>query len=255
MATVMDVYRFLDKKAPFSTQMSFDNAGFLVGHGDKEVHTILVALDITETVVEEAAQAGAELIVSHHPVIFFPAKHITDQDPSGRKLLALLEHNIAAICAHTNLDIAPGGVNDALAQALGLEQIGPFSEDGLGRIGIVSGALSAEAFAAQVKERLGANGVRFVDGGRPVCKVAVGGGACGDMGPAAIACGCDTFVTSDVKYHEFQEAEALGLNLIDAGHYPTENVVCPVLADWLLEGFPDVRVLLSHRHHEVFSYC
>ena len=255
MATVMDVYRFLDEKAPFSTQMNFDNAGFLVGRGDKEVHTILVALDITETVVEEAAQAGAELIVSHHPIIFIPAKHITDQDPSGRKLLTLLEHNIAAICAHTNLDIAPDGVNDALAQALGLEQIGPFSEDGLGHIGIVSGALSAEAFAAQVKERLGANGVRFVDGGRPVCKVAVGGGACGDMGPAAIACGCDTFVTSDVKYHEFQEAEALGLNLIDAGHYPTENVVCPVLADWLLEGFPDVRVLLSHRHHEVFSYC
>ena len=255
MATVMDVYRFLDEKAPFSTQMNFDNAGFLVGRGDKEVHTILVALDITETVVEEAAQAGAELIVSHHPIIFIPAKHITDQDPSGRKLLTLLEHTIAAICAHTTRDIAPDGVNDALAQALGLEQIGPFSEDGLGRIGIVSGALSAEAFAAQVKERLGANGVRFVDGGRPVCKVAVGGGACGDMGPAAIACGCDTFVTSDVKYHEFQEAEALGLNLIDAGHYPTENVVCPVLADWLLEGFPDVRVLLSHRHHEVFSYC
>ena len=255
MATVMDVYRFLGGKAPFSTQMSFDNAGFLVGRGGKEVHTILVALDITETVVEEAAQAGAELIVSHHPVIFLPAKHITDQDPSGRKLLALLEHNIAAICAHTNLDIAPGGVNDALAQALGLEQIGPFSEDGLGRIGVISGALSAEAFAAQVKERLGANGVRFVDGGRPVCKVAVGGGACGDMGPAAIACGCDTFVTSDVKYHEFQEAEALGLNLIDAGHYPTENVVCPVLANWLQESFPDVCVLLSQRHHEVFSYC
>lgn len=154
MATVMGVYRFLDGKAPFSTQMSFDNAGFLVGHGDKEVHTILVALDITETVVEEAAQAGADLIVSHHPVIFLPARHITDQDPSGRKLLALLEHNIAAICAHTNLDIAPGGVNDALAQALGLEQIGPFSEDGLGRIGIAAGAPSAETFAAQVKERL-----------------------------------------------------------------------------------------------------
>ena len=255
MATVMDVYRFLDEKAPFNTQMSFDNAGFLVGRGDKEVRTILVALDITEAVVEEAAQVGAELIVSHHPVIFIPARHVTDQDSAGRKLLALLEHNIAAICAHTNLDIAPGGVNDALAQALGLEQIGPFSEDGLGRTGVISGAPSAEAFAAQVKERLGANGVRFVDGGRPVRKVAVGGGACGDMVSTAVACGCDTFVTSDVKYHEFQDAEALGLNLIDAGHYPTENVVCPVLADWLQKGFPGLRVYLSYRHHEVFSYC
>ena len=254
MATVMDVYRFLDEKAPFSTQLSFDNAGFLVGRGDRQVSAILVALDITETVAEEAVQIGAELIVSHHPVIFSPARHVTDQDPSGRRLLALLEHNVAAICAHTNLDIAAGGVNDALAWALGLEQVGPFSEDGIGRTGVISGAPSAEAFAAQVKKLLGANGVRFVDGGRPVRKVAVGGGACGDMGPLASACGCDTFVTSDVKYHEFQEAEALGLNLIDAGHYPTENVVCPVLAGWLQEGFPGIRVLISHRHHEVFSY-
>ena len=226
-----------------------------MGRGDKEVHTILVALDITEAVVDEAVQMGAELIVSHHPVIFFPAKHITDQDPTGSRLLALLEHNIAAICAHTNLDSAPGGVNDALAQALGLEQIGPFSENGLGRTGVISGAPSAETFAVRVKERLGANGVRFVDGRRPVRKVAVGGGACGDMISTAVACGCDTFVTSDLKYHEFQDAEMLGLNLIDAGHYPTENVVCPVLADWLQKGFSDLQIYLSYRHHEVFSYC
>ena len=115
MATVMDVYRFLDEKAPFSTQLSFDNAGFLVGRGDRQVSAILVALDITEAVAEEAVQIGAELIVSHHPVIFSPARHVTDQDPAGRRLLALLEHNVAAICAHTNLDIAAGGVNDALA--------------------------------------------------------------------------------------------------------------------------------------------
>lgn len=255
MATVMDVYRFLDQKAPFSTQLSFDNAGFLVGRGDRTVSAVMVALDITEAVVNEAAQAGAELIVSHHPVIFSPARHITDRDPAGRRLLALVEYGIAAICAHTNLDIAAGGVNDALAQALGLEQVGAFSEDGIGRIGVVSGRAEAKAFAAQVKERLGANGVRFVDGGHPVYRVAVGGGACGDMISMAAACGCDTFVTSDIKYHQFQEAEALGLNLIDAGHYPTENVVCPVLADWLREGFPNLRVQLSRCHREVFSCC
>ncbi len=115
MATVREIYQYLDGLAPFSLQMEFDNAGFLVGRGERAVSKILVSLDITEEVAEEAAELGAELIVSHHPVIFRPAKSVTDGDPDGRVLLALAEHRIAAICAHTNLDAVAGGVNDALA--------------------------------------------------------------------------------------------------------------------------------------------
>ena len=105
-----------------------------------------------------------------------------------------------------------------------------------------------------MKEALGANGVRYVDAGRPVSRVAVGGGACGDMGHLALTLGCDTFVTSDVKYNQFLDARDMGLNLIDAGHYPTENVVCPVLADALRAAFPEVEITLSAGHKEVFSY-
>ena len=131
MATVREIYQYLDGLAPFSLQMEFDNAGFLVGRGERAVSKILVSLDVTEEVAEEAAELGAELIVSHHPVIFRPAKSVTDGDPDGRVLLALAEHRIAAICAHTNLDAVAGGVNDALAQKLGLVQIEQLHQDGV----------------------------------------------------------------------------------------------------------------------------
>ena len=106
MATVRDIFVQMDQWAPFETQMDFDNAGFLVGRGEREVRKILVSLDITEPVVDEAAEWGADLIVAHHPVIFHPVKRLTDETPTGRTLLALAERGIAAICAHTNLDAA-----------------------------------------------------------------------------------------------------------------------------------------------------
>ena len=264
MATVREIYQYLDGLAPFSLQMDFDNAGFLVGRGDRTVDKVLVSLDITEEVVAEAAQLGCQLIVSHHPVIFFPAKSVTDATPDGRILLSLVEHNIAAVCAHTNLDAVCGGVNDALARKLGLTNIEQLKQDGvdssgrpygIGRVGNTAGVpMYAPAFAAFVKETLGANGVRFVDARRPVRRVAVGGGACADMLKDALALGCDTFVTADVKYNGFLDAKALGVNLIDAGHYPTEQVVVPVLAKCLTDGFPKVKVLTTQTHKEVFSY-
>ena len=263
MATVKDVYCYLDLKAPFYSQLGFDNSGFLVGRADKEIRRILVALDITEEVVSEAAELQADLIVSHHPVIWEAPKSVTDESILGRKLLGLIENDIAAICAHTNLDAAIGGVNDCLASALGLydtqllKAYGSYNDGtlfGIEQIGILAGEPCALVeFAAVVKEKLGSNGVRYVDSGRPVHKVAVGGGSCSSSIKDVAAAGCDTFVTADVKYDGFLDAKALGLNLIDAGHYPTENLVCPVLLDWLKTGFPNVEVLLS-KHKEVFNY-
>lgn len=262
MTTVGRVFAFLQEKAPFELQEGFDNAGFLVGREDASVSKILVALDITEQVVQEAAEQGAQLIAAHHPVIFGGLKSVTDQTVTGRILLALVENGIAAICAHTNLDAVEGGVNDALALRLGLTDIGQLKQTGvdgqgrpygIGRVGLVPEQPLYD-FAMAVKKLLGANGIRLVDGGKPVHMIAVGGGACADMMGDALAQGCDTFVTSDVKYHQFLEARALGLNLVDAGHYPTENVVCSVMQEWLTQRFPQVSVAVSQRHSEVFSY-
>lgn len=263
MATVREIYDYLDGLAPFHLQMSFDNSGLLIGRGEQGVAKILVALDITEEVIEEAVQLKAELIISHHPIIFHPAKEITDTSPLGRKLLALIENRIAAICAHTNLDAVKGGVNDVLAHSLGLTNIALLHQEGLdsngapygiGRTGEITEEMSCAQFATFVKERLGANGVRYVDGGKPVHRVAVGGGSCSSMMGEVLAMGCDTFVTSDVKYDSFLDAKAQGLNLIDAGHFPTENIVCPVVAQWLKIGFPQNEILISTRHNEVLSY-
>lgn len=264
MATVRDIFTQMDQWAPFETQMDFDNAGFLVGRGEREVRKILVSLDITEPVADEAADWGADLIVAHHPVIFHPVKRLTDETPTGRTLLALAERGIAAICAHTNLDAAEGGVNTQLALGVGLTDtvpLEPMGEDeagrpyGIGRVGkLPDGPLSLAAFAQRVKEGLHLDGLRAMDAGRPVEKVAVGGGACGSMLPLVQAMGCDTFVTSDLKHDLYLEARALGINLLDAGHYSTEAVVCPALAAWAKEAFPAVEVLLAERQGEVFQY-
>lgn len=263
MASVKEFYRAMDEWAPFETQMDFDNAGFLVGHGDAQVDKVLVALDITQEVVEEAEKLGCQLIVSHHPVIFHPAKAVTDETVTGRTLLALTEAKIAAICCHTNLDAAQDGVNDCLAQALGLQEIAQLHPDGvdrkgrtygIGRVGLChQPGMSAADYAERVKMLLGGAGVRYTDGGRPVRRVAVGGGSCGSMLADAVAMGCDTFVTADVKYDQFLEARAMGLNLMDAGHYATENVICAKIAQYLAGQFPQVTVLVSHRHKEAYA--
>lgn len=263
MAEVKDIFKFIDSIAPFHTQEDFDNAGLLVGRSGREVKKILVALDITLEVAEEAGRQGADLIVAHHPVIFHPVKSITDETVTGRVLMELLERRVAAICAHTNLDAAHGGVNGCLARALELSEIGQLHQAGvddkgrpygIGRVGKVHRlGISAAEYAAFVKEKLGASSVRFSDGGRPVEKVAVGGGACGSMMEDAIGAGCDTFVTADLKYNQFLDARALGLNLLDAGHFPTENVVCAPLADRLSKAFPELSVSLSQVHREVYQ--
>ena len=263
MAAVKDIYDFIDKIAPFETQEGFDNAGFLVGRGGKDVKKALVALDVTLEVAEEADRLGADLIVAHHPIIFTPIKSVTDETVTGRILMELLERGVAAICAHTNLDAAHGGVNGCLARTLELSEIGQLCQAGvdaqgrpygIGRVGRVhQPGLSAGEYAAFVKEKLGSVTVRFVDGGKPVQKVAVGGGACGSMMEDAVAAGCDTFVTADLKYNQFLDARALGLNLLDAGHFPTENVVCAPLVRRLSEAFPEVETLVSEVHREIYS--
>lgn len=262
MATVKEVYQVLDRFAPFRTQMGFDNAGLLVGDEQAEVTRVLVSLDITLPVIREAAELGAQLIVAHHPVIFDPVKSIVAGDPTGDKLVALIRNNISAICAHTNLDVAVGGVNDALAEALDLKEIEVFLPDGLdvqgrpyglGRIGVMEKPCALPEFAATVKRKLHAGSVRYVDPERPVRRVAVGGGACGGCLRDTWSKGCDVLVTSDVKYDVFLDAEALGIGLIDAGHFPTENVVLPVLCRVLREAFPQLDIQVSRTHHEVFS--
>ena len=254
MTTVADILAFLDTLAPRSLKMDWDNCGLLCGRPGREVHRILVALDPFDTVIDEAIRVKADLLVTHHPLIFRNGLMAVNEDTeAGRCVLKLVENGIAAINAHTNLDIAPGGINDVLAQTLGLNGIETIGEEGLLRRGTVP-AQPLPQFLAHVKQALGCDGLRYVEVGRPVATVAEGGGACADEMEEALAAGCDTFVTSDVKYNQFRTAFQLGLNLIDAGHFHTENPAMPVLRDRLQAAFPEVEVLFSDSHRDCMKF-
>ena len=257
MPTVREIEQALFELAPGEAAMEWDNVGHLLGDPDQAVERVLVALDITEGVADEAIASGCQLVVAHHPVMncrWTPVQNIRDDTFQGHLFLKLLRNNVSAICMHTNLDIAWGGVNDALAQRLELVDPGPLCENGLGRVGEYPESVALADYVRFVCQALGCNGLRYADAGKPVRRVAVGGGACGDMLADAFQMGCDTFVTSDVKYNVFLDAKAMGVNLIDAGHYPTENVVCSVLEKWLRSGFPGLEIVQTKEHKEVFSY-
>ena len=254
MASVNDLLRYLTGFASLELQLDFDNSGFLVGHGDAEVKRVLLALDITNDVIEEAIQKEANLIISHHPIIFHPLASLTDNG-AGSKVMRLAENRIAAICMHTNLDIADGGVNDVLIRLLGASCTDSLDKDGCGRVGFLPEPLSLERFLEHCKSILHTNGIRYVNAGKPVQKLAVMGGAGADSLRDAYEKGCDTYVTADVKYHQFLDALELGVNLIDADHFCTENPIIPVLAEMLEKAYPNIRFLISEKHRALISFC
>ena len=262
MAIVNDILTFMETLAPTHMKMSWDNVGLLCGSRKAEVKKILVALDPFEGVCREAESWGADVIVTHHPIIFQPLKNVTDDTSIGRSIQLLCRTGISAINAHTNLDCVPGGVNDRLAHKLGLADVkvvNPMGETpdgepwGLLRKGTVE-EQPLEKFLAVVKQNLGCEGLRYVDGGKPVRNVAVGGGACAGEMLEAFEAGCDTFVTSDVKYNQFWDARDMGLNLIDAGHFYTENPVTEYLAEKLREAFPEAEVKISETHCDCMKF-
>jgi dinuclear metal center YbgI/SA1388 family protein len=262
MVKLAEIVAYFEEAVPNAMKMDFDNVGFLLGDSTSEVSRVLVALDITDEVVGEAIDRGVQLIVSHHPV-FFELKSVTDRTPQGRKAVRLLSHGIGAVCLHTSLDSASGGVNDALLAALGLEYLCILEPEetlpdgrvyGCGRCGTLEEPVSMAEFLPRVKSALSSNGLRYHDAGEPVSRVAVCGGSGGSLIPDALRHGCDTLVTADIKYDQFLTAKEAGLNLIDADHFCTENVVVPVLADMLKQNFPDLEVLTSRIHRQCAQF-
>ena len=257
MPTVREIEQALFELAPGEAAMEWDNVGHLLGDPDQAVERVLVALDITEGVADEAIASGCQLIVAHHPIMncrWTPVQNIRDDTFQGHLFLKLLRNNVSAICMHTNLDIAWGGVNDALAQRLELVDPGPLCENGLGRVGEYPESVALADYVRFVCQALGCNGLRYADAGKPVRRVAVGGGACGEFEEDAIRAGCDTFVTADLSYHQFLDAAGKGINLIDAGHFPTEDPVCEKVITYLTDRFPELAVSKSASHKEVIQY-
>ena len=263
MASVKEIRDYYNEIAPYDMKLDFDNVGMLVGFCDAEVTKAVTALDITDEVIEEAVSCGAQLIISHHPLLFDAIKRVTDDESKGRKIIRMIQNGISAICLHTNMDTADGGVNDCLMRALGGEVTGLLAPHGchpdgrpygISRLGRLPAPMQFSEFLLQTKQNLHSAGLRYVDGGRPVEYIACCGGAgAGDM-MKAVEAGCDTYVTADLKYDHFLLAKEIGLNLIDADHFCTENVVVPYLKESLLKRFPEIDVQISETHQQTIQF-
>ena len=225
-----------------------------------------MSLDITNDVISEALDIGAGLIVSHHP-LFFSLKSITDRDIIGERIIRLLSSGLSAICMHTNLDAARGGVNDELAHAVGIVGAGEeaefLSEDGqlptgetfsYGRFGHLPKPCGMPEYLEFLKKALNTNGLRYYDAGRDVYNIAIVGGSGWDKFDQAIRRGCDTFITADIKYHVFLDAKEKNINLIDADHFCTENVVIEALANKLHTAFPNAEVKVAKNHIQTVKF-
>ncbi len=257
MTTVQQVYEVMQRLAPPELAEHWDNPGLLVDCGG-EVRRVLVTLDITPEVVAEAAAKRCTVIAAHHPVIFDPLKRLCSADVPYQ----LVQAGISAICMHTNLDAAEGGVNEVLAGIFGMQDWEVFA-DGCGRVGEVD-PITVPELARKAQAVLGgrcnrpgsgpAVQVKFADTGRTAKRLAVISGAGGSMFEDALAVGADCLLTGEANHHAAIDAVRLGLSLVAAGHYATEFPVCAAIADRLRTAFPELEVRVSGENRDPFTY-
>lgn len=247
MTTVKNIYDYINRIAPFDTQEEWDNSGFLIGEYRKEVKKAVLCLDVTKNVAAFAADIGADLIISHHPIIFGGIKEVK----KGSAVYTCIENDIAVISAHTNFDISPCGINANLCKRLGLK-----NAKAIDGTFIYSGELDCEMsiddFAEYVKDALDVNGLRYTDTEKPVKTVAVGGGACEEYIGYAMQ-SADCFVTGDMKYHQMLECAENGFAVISAGHFETESESFHMLLEKLQKPFPDIEFVWGNQKNPVLA--
>ena len=256
--TVQIVTDVINQLAPRRLAEEWDNPGLLIGDPAAEVKRIFVCLDVLDENISRAVELDAQLIVAHHPLIFHAIKNIRFDLPHGKKISRLIKNNLAVFAAHTNLDIAAGGVNDILASKIGLTDVKNFGDEefSLGRLGTLETPMTAENFARHVKKVLNADNVRLICAGDfMIKKVGLCGGAGAEFIQKAKFFGAQAFVTGDVKYHEAQAAVENKIHVVDAGHFATEFPIVHALADYLraeLKNF-DVEIFEDTAAKDFFA--
>ena len=249
---IQQIYNILDDYAPFSLQESWDRSGLLVGDPRAEVRKILLTLDITTPVVRTAAKLGAQLIVSHHPVIWDPIRTISPEHPVWH----LVQNNIGAVCAHTNLDIAKGGLNDYVGKIMikknlplsrEFEPLEKLSGDRwLGRAAGLGEAYDAKTLAKLLQKIFRCGALRYYEGAHAqyIRKIAWCTGSGGDLIPAAIEAGADALITGDCKHSVWADAQNRNFTLFDCGHFETEVFAGSLLAKIISRAAPDLELIL-----------
>ena len=238
MTTTGMIYDFIDSIAPFDTQMDFDNSGLLIGSRQRQVSKVMLALDAGAKVIEQAAAQGCQLLITHHPVIFRPVSRISGDSMVYR----LISSGIDVISAHTNLDIAEGGVNTNLSGLLGLDNACRPEWLECGECGTLPKEMTAEELGQYAAERIGCRATLAADGGRPIRKVGVIGGS-GGSDWRELASHVDALVTGEAKHNELVEARDSGFTIVVAGHHETEAHAMLPLCGRLSEQFPEVEFI------------
>lgn len=250
---IEDFYSSIDKFAPFTDSESWDNSGLLVGSPNTDVKSALVALDLTNDVLNEAKSLGANLIITHHPVIYPSLKRIDSESLLHRAI----REDISVISAHTNYDRAQGGVNDALATLFELCNVRALESTELpylARIGELVNPMTSCEFALFVKQKLNAKCVKYTLG-TPITYVAVGCGSCAELWESAFKSGAQALVTAEVKHHFLLAAQASGFTLIDAGHFTTEIIAIAPLAERISQSLPNARIFVSKAQGDPACYA
>lgn len=235
-----DIAAAIEEFAPLGTQEPWDNAGLCIGSPEAEVHAVLVGFDCTAGLVAEAVERGADMIVTHHPLIFGGLKRIDPDDPVGAAVCAAVRHGIAVYAAHTNADKAEGGVNALMAGRLGLVEPEPLDESGLSQIGLLPEPMTGRAFCTYVKERFGLRTLRCSAPVAEVFRVATSCGSGASFAETAFRAGADAFVTGDVSYHRFFVPE--GRMIVDIGHYESEVEIVEKFVSVLQKKLPTFAV-------------
>ena len=251
-----EIAQLIEKEAPQELAYSWDNVGILCGDGKKEVKKALLTLDTNENTVDEAIQNKCDMIISHHPILLGGIKRIDYSSADGRMLRKRIQNDITVFAAHTNMDTAEHGINDALALLLGIKDAEIIEKNGektgLGRYGKLIHAATLREFAELVKKKLGTPHVRTAgDLGKTVITAAVASGSCAELIPAAHALGCNVIVTADMKYHNMIAAAESGIAVIDAGHYPTEIIVMDIFEKILRQTN---IITVKSKNTDIFTY-
>lgn len=252
-----EIISLIENYFPLDYAYEWDNPGLQIGDINQEINKILISLDLTEENLQYAVNNKIDCIITHHPLIFSGVKHITSDTKTGRMILTAIENKISVYSAHTNMDVAPEGINTFLSEIFNMKNtkiIEPhpcYDNTGLGKIGDIT-PTSLSNLMEEIKDKLNTPKIRYSgDENQIIKKIAIGSGSCSELIPQAIKLGADTIITADLKYHTCLDYASNNFSIIDAGHFPTENIIKEIFFNILSETNIEI---IKYNQTDVFRF-
>lgn len=262
MKKVKDIIRIMEEFAPKTLKEDFDNVGLMVGDRNKEVKKILLALDCTLNVIQEAKEEKVDLIITHHPLIFRKPSNITTDTLIGKKIIELIKNDISLYSSHTNLDSVENGLNETIVNLLGystkelieVNKMARNDNEGLGRIVRLEDFIKLEDLIKDVKEKLNVKSLKVVNGCEKVKNIAIINGSGSDFFEKAYRKGADCIITGDTTYHYASDYKELGVSIIDTGHFSSEWIVFLEVMNKLKDNLKDIEILISSKSEDPYTF-